>query len=106
MSIGIIDNGNEFTQHYGNTDLNKRYIVSDSTMFHLASISKLFRSADKPFSTWYQVRNNMVHAGKDGYEDLETIIGATVGMMKVLPETILLVVPEFKEKWRTLQKNR
>ena len=71
-----------------------------------ASISKLFRSADKPFSTWYQVRNNMVHAGKDGYEDLETIIGATVGMMKVLPETILLVVPEFKEKWRTLQKNR
>ena len=42
LSIGIIDNGNEFTQHYGNTDLNKRYIVSDSTMFHLASISKLF----------------------------------------------------------------
>ena len=42
LSIGIIDNGNEYTQHYGNTDLNKRYMVSDSTMFHLASISKLF----------------------------------------------------------------
>jgi hypothetical protein len=69
-----------------------------------ASKSKIFRSAEQPFSTWYQVRNNMVHAGKDGYEDLETIIGATVGMMKVLPETILLVVPEFKEKWGTLKK--
>ena len=69
-----------------------------------ASKSKLFRSSEQPFSTWYQVRNNMVHAGKDGYEDLETIIGATVGMMKVLPETILLLVPEFKEKWRTLKK--
>lgn len=42
LSIGIIDKGNEFTQHYGNTDLSNRYIVSDSTMFHLASISKLF----------------------------------------------------------------
>jgi hypothetical protein len=67
-----------------------------------ASNSRLFRSADKPFSTWYQVRNNMVHSGKDGYEDLETIISATVGMMKLLPNTILAVVPEFEEKWKRL----
>jgi hypothetical protein len=67
-----------------------------------ASNSKLFRSADKPFSTWYQVRNNMVHSGKDGYEDLETIISATVGMMKLLPNTILSVVPDFEEKWRKI----
>ena len=42
LSIGIVNNGNTFTQHYGDTDLSNRYRVSDSTMFHLASISKLF----------------------------------------------------------------
>lgn len=42
LSIGIVDNGNKFTKHYGNTDLINNYSITDSTMFHLASISKLF----------------------------------------------------------------
>lgn len=42
LSIGIIENGNSFTHHFGNTDVRNRFVVSDSTMFHLASISKLF----------------------------------------------------------------
>lgn len=42
MSIGIVHNGNKFTKHYGSTDAKNIYSVADSTMFHLASISKLF----------------------------------------------------------------
>lgn len=41
LSIGVTDSGNEF-QYYGNTNLSNRYIVSDSKMFHLASISKRY----------------------------------------------------------------
>lgn len=42
LSIGIVHNGEKTTKHYGNTDLENNYPVTDSTMFHLASISKLY----------------------------------------------------------------
>ncbi len=42
LSIGIVDKGNKYTKHYGKTDLHNNYSVADSTLFHLASISKLF----------------------------------------------------------------
>jgi CubicO group peptidase (beta-lactamase class C family) len=42
LSIGIVENDSTYTHHFGNTDLENRFVVFDSTMFHLASISKLF----------------------------------------------------------------
>ncbi len=42
LSIGIVKNKESNTLHYGHTGIKKEYPVSDSTMFHLASISKLF----------------------------------------------------------------
>ena len=42
LSIGIIDNGEKITRHYGNTDLTNNYPITDSSLFHLASISKLY----------------------------------------------------------------
>lgn len=44
LSIGIVHNGGKITNHYGKTDLENNYSVTDSTMFHLASISKLYTS--------------------------------------------------------------
>ena len=42
ISIGIVNKGNSYTKHYGITDISENYSVSDSTMFHIASISKIF----------------------------------------------------------------
>ena len=42
ISIGIVHNGNSFTKNYGTTDTSKKNKISDSTMFHIASISKLY----------------------------------------------------------------
>jgi CubicO group peptidase (beta-lactamase class C family) len=42
ISIGIVHNGQSFTKNYGTTDTSKKIKVSDSTMFHIASISKLY----------------------------------------------------------------
>lgn len=42
ISIGIVHNGRSYTKSYGATDASKKYTVSDSTMFHIASISKLY----------------------------------------------------------------
>jgi CubicO group peptidase (beta-lactamase class C family) len=42
LSIGIVYNDDDFTKQYGTTDLVNNYPVSDSTMFNVASISKLF----------------------------------------------------------------
>ena len=67
-----------------------------------ASDSTHYDSHDKPFRTWYQVRSNMVHSGKDGYKDLEKIRDSTLGMVRVLPEIILFVVPEFQTPWGRL----
>lgn len=67
-----------------------------------ASDSTHYDSQDKPFRTWYQVRSNMVHSGKDGYKDLEKIRDSTVGMARVLPEIILYLVPEFQTPWGRL----
>ena len=44
----------------------------------------------------------MVHSGKDGYKDLEKIRDSTLGMVRVLPEIILFVVPEFQTPWGRL----
>lgn len=42
LSIGIVNNGESSTFSYGNTDIQKKYSINDSSMFHLASVSKLF----------------------------------------------------------------
>lgn len=42
LSIGIVNNGESSTFSYGNTDIQKKYSITDSSMFHLASVSKLF----------------------------------------------------------------
>jgi len=42
ISIGIVHKGHSFTKNYGTTDTSKKNKISDSTMFHIASISKLF----------------------------------------------------------------
>jgi|JI10StandDraft_1071094.scaffolds.fasta_scaffold04138_17 CubicO group peptidase (beta-lactamase class C family) len=42
LSIGIVKNSEPYTFHYGYTDVNGRVPISDSTMFHLASVTKLF----------------------------------------------------------------
>lgn len=42
LSIGIVQNGESTTKHYGTTDASGKYPVTDATAFHLASISKLF----------------------------------------------------------------
>lgn len=42
MSIGIVDNNESFTMNYGNTAQKNGFPVSDSTMFHTASITKVF----------------------------------------------------------------
>lgn len=49
-----------------------------------------------PFRTWYQVRNNMVHSGKDGQEDLKILRNSIIGMVKLLQAVILLVIPDLK----------
>lgn len=67
-----------------------------------ASDSTHYDSHDKPFRTWYQVRSNMLHSGKDGFEDLGKIMDSTLGMVRVLPEIILYLVPEFQTSWSRL----
>jgi len=42
ISIGIVHKGHSFTKNYGTTDTSKKNKISDSTMFHIASISKLY----------------------------------------------------------------
>lgn len=42
ISIGIVHIGHSYTKSYGTLDISKKYKVSDNTMFHLASISKLY----------------------------------------------------------------
>ena len=42
LSIGIVHKGFSATKSYGATDASGKYPITDSTMFHLASISKLF----------------------------------------------------------------
>ncbi|NQX97809.1 MAG: beta-lactamase family protein [Flavobacteriales bacterium] len=42
ISIGIVHKGHSFTKNYGTTNTSKKIKVSDSTMFHIASISKLY----------------------------------------------------------------
>jgi CubicO group peptidase (beta-lactamase class C family) len=42
ISIGIVHKEHSFTKNYGTTDTSKKIKVSDSTMFHIASISKLY----------------------------------------------------------------
>ena len=42
MSIGIVDDAKSYTINYGQTAHKDGYPVSDSTMFHIASITKVF----------------------------------------------------------------
>ena len=42
LSIGIVDGDKKITKHYGNTDLESNQPIAEGSMFHLASISKLY----------------------------------------------------------------
>ncbi len=42
LSIGIVNQDKKATHHFGHTDQSKKYPITDSTCFHLASVSKLF----------------------------------------------------------------
>jgi len=42
VSIGIIKDGKQYTQHFGEIDKNKGNTATDSTYFEVASITKLF----------------------------------------------------------------
>lgn len=42
LSIGIVHNDTNYTKHYGFTDQRNGYQITDSTLFLLSSISKLF----------------------------------------------------------------
>ena len=42
MSIGIVDNNENFTFNYGQTAHKNGFSISDSSMFHIASITKVF----------------------------------------------------------------
>ena len=66
---------------------------------HDAETAKNQRKVDTesdPFRTWYQVRNNMVHSGKDGQEDLKILRDSIIGMVKLLEAVIYLVIPDLK----------
>ena len=67
-----------------------------------AKDSKAKEIMDGPFSAWYQVRNNMVHSGKEGRKDFDIIVASTLGMMRLLPPTILSVAPEFEGRWQNI----
>lgn len=68
-----------------------------------ASDTELYSTEKRPFMTYYQVRNNMVHSGKEGYLDLEIIKHATTGLAIALPKTIVSVVPQFENLWKMTQ---
>src|SRR5574343_1054378 len=42
MSIGIVDDAKSYTINYGQTAQQNGFPVTDSTMFHIASITKVF----------------------------------------------------------------
>ncbi|MRX46102.1 serine hydrolase [Pedobacter sp. HX-22-1] len=42
MSIGIVDDDKSYTVNYGQTAQQNGFPVTDSTMFHIASITKVF----------------------------------------------------------------
>jgi hypothetical protein len=68
-----------------------------------ATDTELYSTKKGPFMTYYQVRNNMVHSGKEGYLDLEIIKHATEGLAIALPKTIISVVPQFQNLWKMTQ---
>ena len=42
LAVGVVNDGLCFSKGYGHTDLTKTHPVSETTMFHMASVSKLF----------------------------------------------------------------
>ena len=66
---------------------------------HNAKTAKVSRRVDtktEPFNTWYQVRNNMVHSGKDGLRDLRILRDAIKGMVTLLTAVIHSEIPDLK----------
>ena len=61
-----------------------------------ASVSRKVDTKTEPFNTWYQVRNNMVHSGKDGIRDLKILRDAINGMVTLLTAVIHSEIPELK----------
>lgn len=57
-----------------------------------ANVSRMVNTKTEPFNTWYQVRNNMVHSGKDGKRDLEILSDAIIGMATLLQAVIKLAI--------------
>lgn len=69
-----------------------------------ATDTERYSTEIRPFSTYYQVRNNMVHSGKEGFLDLEIIKNATSGLAVALQEIIIALVPEFEDIWKLARK--
>ena len=61
-----------------------------------AKMSRKLNTKTEPFNTWYQVRNNMVHSGKDGKRDLEILRDAINGMATLLSAVIHSEIPDLK----------
>jgi hypothetical protein len=61
-----------------------------------AKMSQKLNTKTEPFNTWYQVRNNMVHSGKDGKRDLEILRDAINGMATLLSAVIHSEIPDLK----------
>ncbi len=61
-----------------------------------ANVSRKVDTKTEPFNTWYQVRNNMVHSGKDGQRDLKILRDAIIGMATLLTEVVYNEIPDLK----------
>jgi hypothetical protein len=61
-----------------------------------AEVSRMVDTETKPFSTWYQVRNNMVHSGKDGTRDARILRDAVKGMATLLAAVVHSAIPDLK----------
>lgn len=58
--------------------------------------SRTTNTKTKPFATWHQVRNNMVHSGKDEPGDVKLLRNSLQGMVKLLATVIYSEIPELK----------